>query len=165
MRTSARFALPACVAFLSILLPAWPAAQGLPTGAAEDAGLSSERLQRIKIAMQRYIDRGEVPGVVTLVARRGRVVHFEALGYRDVEAKAPMTKDTIFRIASMTKPITSVAVMMLFEEGHFLLSDPIAKFLPEFASPRVAVPAPAGSASRRRTSWSPQRARSRYDTC
>ncbi len=144
MRTSARFALPACVAFLSILLPAWPAAQGLPTGAAEDSGLSSERLQRIKIAMQRYIDRGEVPGVVTLVARHGRVVHFEALGYRDVEAKAPMTKDAIFRIASMTKPITSVAVMMLFEEGHFLLSDPIAKFLPEFANPRVAVPAAAG---------------------
>ena len=94
--------------------------------------------------MQRYVDRNEVSGVVTLVARQGRVVHLEAVGYRDAEAKAPMTTDTIFRIASMTKPIASVALMMLFEEGHFLLSDPISKWLPEFANMKVVQPAPPG---------------------
>lgn len=117
--------------------------RGLPTARPEEVGMSSERLGRIRTAMQRYIDRGLVPGVVTLVARRGRVVHFEAAGYRDVEAKTLMTTDTIFRIASMTKPIASVALMMLYEEGHFLLSDPIAKFLPEFSNMKVAQAAPA----------------------
>src|SRR5262245_62152737 len=92
---------------------------GLPTARPEEVGMSSERLARIHTSMQRYVDRGLVPGVVTLVARRGRVVHFEAIGYRDVAAKATMTTDTIFRIASMTKPIASVALMMLYEEGHF----------------------------------------------
>jgi len=122
---------------------------GLPTARPEDVGMSSERLARIRPAMQRYVDRGLVPGVVTLVARRGRVVHFEAIGYRDVEAKAPMTTDAIFRIASMTKPIASVALMTLYEEGHFLLNDPISKFLPEFADMKVAqaaTPAETGGA-------------------
>jgi CubicO group peptidase (beta-lactamase class C family) len=77
---------------------------------------------------------------VTLVARKGKVVHFQARGFRDVEKKAAMTTDTIFRIASMTKPITSVALMMLFEEGYFLLNDPISKWLPEYADMQVAVP-------------------------
>ena len=118
---------------------------GLPTSKPEQVGMSSERLGRIRTAMQRYVDRGLVPGVVTLIARRGRVVNFEAIGYRDVEAKAPMTTDTIFRIASMTKPIASVGLMMLYEEGHFLLSDPISKFLPEFTNMKVAQAAPAPS--------------------
>ena len=107
---------------------------GLPTAKPEEVGMSSERLARIRTAMQRYVDKGLVPGVVTMVARRGKVVHFEAIGYRDAESKAPMTTDSIFRIASMTKPIASVALMMLYEEGHFLLNDPIAKFLPEFTN-------------------------------
>lgn len=115
---------------------------GLPTARPEDVGMSSERLARIRPAMRRYVDRGLVPGVVTLVARRGRVVHFEAVGHRDVEAKAPMTTDAIFRIASMTKPIASVALMTLYEEGHFLLNDPISKFLPEFANMKVAQASP-----------------------
>lgn len=123
------------------------AARGLPAGKPEEVGMSSERLGRIRVAMQRYVDRGLVPGVVTLVARRGRLVHFEAIGYRDVEAKAPMTTDTIFRLASMTKPIASVALMMLYEEGHFLLSDPISKFLPEFTNMKVAQAAPADERS------------------
>jgi len=89
------------------------AARGLPAGKPEEVGMSSERLGRIRVAMQRYVDRGLVPGVVTLVARRGRVVHFEAIGYREVETKAPVTTDTIFRLASMTKPIASVALMLL----------------------------------------------------
>jgi CubicO group peptidase (beta-lactamase class C family) len=106
--------------------------------------MSSDRLARIGVAMQRYVDRNEVSGVVTLVARRGRVVHLEAVGYRDAESKTPMTSDTIFRIASMTKPITSVALMMLYEQGHFLLSDAISKWLPEFADVKVVQMAPAG---------------------
>src|SRR5262245_35486205 len=89
-----------------------PPPSGLPMAKAEEVGMSAERLARIRVAMQRYVDRGEVPGVVTLVARRSRVVHFDAVGYRDAESKAPMTTDSIFRIASMTKPITSVALMM-----------------------------------------------------
>ncbi|MFN0119720.1 MAG: serine hydrolase domain-containing protein [Blastocatellia bacterium] len=113
-------------------------AAGLPMGKPGEVGMSAERLARIRMAMQRYVDKGLVPGVVTLVARRGRVVHFDAIGYRDAENKAPMKADTIFRIASMTKPIASAALMMLFEEGHFLLHDPIAKFLPEFANMKVA---------------------------
>jgi CubicO group peptidase (beta-lactamase class C family) len=106
--------------------------------------MSSERLARVKVAMQRYVDQKLVPGVVTLIARRGRVVHFEAVGFRDPESQAPMTTDAIFRIASMTKPITSVAAMMLYEEGRFLLSDPISKWLPEFTEMKVAIPAPPG---------------------
>ena len=118
-------------------------ASGLPLGKPEDVGMSSERLLRVRTAMKRYVDGGLVPGVVTLVARHGRVVHLDAIGYRDAEAKSPMTTDTIFRIASMTKPIASVALMMLYEEGYFLLSDPISKFLPEFKEMKVAQIAPA----------------------
>ncbi len=114
---------------------------GLPTAKPEEVGMSSERLARIHTGMQRYVDKGLVPGVVTMVARRGKVVYLDSVGYRDAESKAPMTTDTIFRIASMTKPIASVALMMLYEEGHFLLNDPIAKFLPEFKDMKVAVPA------------------------
>ena len=119
-----------------------PRMDGVPTAAPEAVGMSAERLERLDRVMQGYIDRREVAGVVTLVARRGKVVHFSALGQRDVEAGAPMTHDTIFRIASMTKPIASVALMMLYEEGRFQLRDPIARWLPEFADMEVAVPAP-----------------------
>jgi CubicO group peptidase (beta-lactamase class C family) len=109
----------------------------LPMGRAEDVGMSTERLGRMKVAMQGYVDRGEVPGVVTLIARRGRVVHLETVGYRYVETKAGMTVDTIFRLASMTKPIVSVAAMALYEEGKFQLTDPVSKWIPEFANMRV----------------------------
>ncbi|MGI1678469.1 MAG: beta-lactamase family protein [Cellvibrionaceae bacterium] len=111
---------------------------GLKTTKAEKVGMSSERLSRIRPAMQKYIDEGLVPGTVTLVARHGKVVHFEAQGYMDAEKTKPMRKDAIFRIASMTKPITSVALMMLWEEGKFQLRDPVSKFLPEFANPVVS---------------------------
>lgn len=113
--------------------------EGLPMAKPEDVGMSSQRLERINRAMQGYVDRQEVAGVVTLVARRGKVVHFETFGHRHLEADAPMTHDTIFRIASMTKPIASVALMMLYEEGRFQLRDPISKWLPEYADMEVAV--------------------------
>ena len=139
MKSIFSFALIAALLLTSApLMPAQSQSAGLPTAKPEDVGMSSERLARIHTAMQRYVDQGLVPGVTTLVARRGRVVYQDSVGYRDVASKAPMTSDTIFRIASMTKPIASVALMMLYEEGHFLLSDPIAKFLPEFANMKVA---------------------------
>jgi len=100
---------------------------------AESVGMSTERLERIGTGMRRLIDAKKIPGTVTLVARKGRVVHFETNGLRNVEKGKEMTKDTIFRLYSQSKPITGAAVMMLFEEGHFLLEDPISKYLPEFA--------------------------------
>ena len=105
---------------------------GLPTAKAEEVGFSGERLARIGPAMQKYIDDRLIPGVVTLVARHGCVVHFESRGLRDIESKKPMTNDTIFRIMSMTKPIACVGLMMLYEEGHFLLNQPISRYLPSF---------------------------------
>ncbi len=136
------FAFTLIVAMLLVSTPNTQAQSqtvaGLPAAKPEDVGMSSERLARIHTAMQRYVDKGLVAGVTTLVARRGRVVYQDSVGFRDVENKTPMTPDTIFRIASMTKPIASVALMTLYEEGHFLLGDPIAKFLPEFANMKVA---------------------------
>ena len=114
--------------------------QGLPMADPESVGMSSERLERVGTAMQRYIDDDLVPGTVTLIARRGKIVHYEARGERWVEEGEAMEGDTIFRIASMTKPIASVALMTLFEEGHFLLTDPISKWLPEFTNMQVAIP-------------------------
>jgi len=92
--------------------------------------------------MQRYIDRQEAPSSVTLVARHGKIAHLEVQGMMDVEARVPIARDSIFRMWSMTKPITSVAVLMLYEEGHFLLDDPISKFIPAFKNPVVIVPEP-----------------------
>lgn len=116
------------------------AVNGLPIVKPETVGMSSERLQRVTKRMQEYIDKGQVAGVVTLIARRGKVVHYEAQGWRDREQKLPMQKDDICVIMSMTKPIVSTALMMLYEEGRFLLSDPIAKWLPEFEKMQVKVP-------------------------
>jgi len=104
-----------------------------PTETAEAVGMSSARLARLDDAMQVHVDRGELSGAVTLVARHGRIVHFGLVGQRDVEAGQPMTRDTIFRIYSMTKPIVSVAALILYEEGKLLLSDPVSKFIPELS--------------------------------
>jgi CubicO group peptidase (beta-lactamase class C family) len=111
----------------------------LPIATPEDIGLSSAALTRLGTVLSGEAASGRVPGAVALIARRGRVAYFESFGRRDPANGAPMTKDTIFRIYSMTKPIVSVAAMMLWEEGRFLLSDPIAKYLPELAAPKVAV--------------------------
>ena len=112
---------------------------GLPVATPESSGMSSERLDRIRPAFESYVTDGKLSGVVTVVARDGRVVHFEASGHQDVEAGEPMTEDTIFRMYSMTKPIASAALMILWEEGHFLLSTPLARILPEFADAQVYV--------------------------
>jgi len=116
------------------------AGPGLTMAKPEDVGLSSERLGRIHEAVQRHIDAKDVSGAVTLIARNGRIAHLEAHGLSDIEAKRPMPKDGIFRLASMSKPITAVAVMMLLEEGKLRLSDPVWRYIPEFKGAKVALP-------------------------
>jgi CubicO group peptidase (beta-lactamase class C family) len=111
----------------------------LPQARPETLGLSRPRLQAMSDAFRREIDKGTVPGVTVLVARRGQVGWFEALGRQSPAAPAPMAHDSIFRIFSMTKPIVSVGIMTLVEDGHVLLSDPVSKFIPEFANPQVGV--------------------------
>lgn len=106
----------------------------------EAAGFDAERLHRIENWMQSYVDRGRFPGCSVLIARGGEEVYFSAVGHRDVEAATPMTRDSIVRIYSMTKPITSVAIMMLVEQGLFHLDAPISDFLPEFAKCQALIP-------------------------
>ena len=105
----------------------------------ERVGMSAERLERVGELIQRHIDEGNISGAVTLVARNGEIAHLEAHGVMDIESNAPMQPDTIFRIASMTKPIVSTAVMMLVEEGKIRLTDPVSRFIPGFADAEVAV--------------------------
>ena len=115
------------------------AAEALPRAKPEDAGMSSERLAEIGKALNAEIARGQMPGAVVAVARKGKLVFFEAFGYRDKDAGAPMTTDAIFNIASMTKPMTSVAALQLYEQGRVLMDDPLAKYFPKFGDTRVAV--------------------------
>ncbi|MCH2374154.1 MAG: beta-lactamase family protein [Planctomycetes bacterium] len=105
----------------------------------EDAGMSSERLERLSLAFRGYVDNGQLPGNATLIARRGKIVYLKAFGWRDRESRAPLKPDAIFRIASQTKAIVSVGIMVLQEEGRLLISDPVGKYLPEFQETTVAV--------------------------
>ena len=105
----------------------------------EDVGMSAERLKRIHPMIQGHLDAKDFSGAVTLIARKGKVVHVEAHGMADVEAKKAMSTETLFRLASMTKPVTAVSILMLLEEGKLVLSDPISKFVPEYKNPKVAV--------------------------
>lgn len=114
-------------------------AQAVPSAPPEEVGLSSDRLRRIDDYVQRHLEASHFAGAVTVVARRGRVAHFKAYGWQDIETETPMAEDSIFRIYSMSKPITSIAVMMLFEEGRFLLNDPVSKFLPDFKGLEVGI--------------------------
>jgi CubicO group peptidase (beta-lactamase class C family) len=116
-----------------------PRTPPLPQAKPESLGLSSIRLQRMSDAFKRDIDKGTIPGVTMMVARRGQIGWFDALGQQNPASAAPMTHNTIFRIFSMTKPIVSIGIMMLLEEGHFLLNDPVSKYIPEFSSQKVGV--------------------------
>src|SRR5579871_1986190 len=127
LRTMAAFGLIAC---------ALPAAS-IQATKPEDVGLSQERLGRIHEALQRHIDEHDIAGAVALIARRGRIAYFAAQGVMDLDSKKPMTKDDLFWIASMSKPITGTAIMMLLEEGKVRLSDPVSKFIPEFRGMKV----------------------------
>ena len=126
-------AIATCIAFSSL-------AQGLPkANKPEDVGFSSERLKRVTDAFQSEVDKGAIPGAVVLIARNGKIAYLEAFGFQNRENKEPMKTDAIFRIASMSKPITSVAVMMLVEEGKIQLLDPVSHYLPEFKGVQVGV--------------------------
>ena len=111
--------------------------QGLPRAVPEDVGMSTSRLGRIAPVMQGWIDDGKIPCALTMIAREGRLVHFEKFGTQDVATAKPVEFDTIFRIYSMTKPITSIAVMMLYEEGHFQLGTPVSELIPAFKDMQV----------------------------
>jgi CubicO group peptidase (beta-lactamase class C family) len=124
---------------LSAVLSSQTFAASLALSKAEDAGISSERLKRIHPLIQSHIDAKDLSGAVTLVVRRGKLVHFEAQGSTDFESNRPMRTDTLFRMASMTKPITAAAVLIMMEEGKLILSDPVSKYIPEFKNPKVAV--------------------------
>jgi CubicO group peptidase (beta-lactamase class C family) len=116
-----------------------PQTPSLPQAKPEALGLSPVRLQRMSDAFKREIDKGTIPGATVMVARRGQIGWFEALGRQSPASSTPMAQNSIFRIFSMTKPIVSVGVMMLLEEGQFLLNDPVAKYIPEFADQKVGV--------------------------
>lgn len=135
---------PVSVLAGALALGAAALAQDLPSAKPESVGLSSERLGRIATTVQADIDARKISGMVTLVIRHGQVAWFEAQGSADLEAGKPLQKDSIFRICSMTKPITTTAVMMLYEEGKFLLEDPVSKYLPEFKNPKVLVKPASG---------------------
>src|SRR5712675_1790520 len=116
-----------------------PQTPSLPQAKPESIGLSTARLQKMSDAFKREVDKGTLPGATVMVARRGQIGWFDAIGRQAPDASAPMAHDTIFRIFSMTKPIVSIGIMTLIEDGHFLLSDPVAKFIPEFADQKVGV--------------------------
>lgn len=131
-------ALITLVAWVFLAAPAW--ADALPTATPEEVGLWSQKLARVTEVVKAEIAKGRYPGAVALVARRGKIAYFEAFGQRDPQAGAPMTKDAIFRLYSMTKPFASVAAMMLVEDGRILLSDPVSKHLPKLANLQVNIP-------------------------
>src|SRR5207244_4562449 len=123
---------------LLLLLPL--VAHALPTATPEEVGLSRERLARIAPALARQIEAKSFPGAVAIVARKGRIAYFEAIGQLDPKSARPMSKDAIFRLYSMTKPFTSVGLMMLVEEGRLRLTDPVGVYLPQLAKLQVAAP-------------------------
>jgi len=127
-----------CALLLTVL--SLPALTASPTAKPEEVGLSSERLARINQMIERRIAAGDLAGAVTIVARKGRVVHHSAQGMMDLDSKKPMASSSMFRIASMTKPVIGVAVMMLVEEGKLHLNDPVSRYIPQFKDMKVAMP-------------------------
>ena len=134
----------ALAAALFLLVPQALLAQGLTVAVPESVGMSSERLERLTAALEEYVDDGRLAGAVAIVARRGKIAYMEAVGYRDKESGAPLATDAIFRIASQTKALASVGVMLLQEEGRLLITDPVGKYLPEFMETTVAEPDGSG---------------------
>ena len=132
------------VRILLLLLVVPVSAEVLPRGRPEELGLSPQRLERLTETFQSYVADGKLAGSVVLVARRGKIAYFQAFGQRDREAKSPMQENAIFRIASQTKALVSVGIMILQEQGKLLISDPVGKYLPEFRKTTVAVPKDGG---------------------
>ena len=112
------------IAFLLAVLTRYSCAAESPQAKPEAVGMSAAKLDRVKTEVQKLVNDSKIAGAITIVARKGRIVHFEAYGMRDIDEKSPVTKDTIMRIYSMSKPITTVAAMILFEQGKLKLDDP-----------------------------------------
>jgi len=146
---------------LLLLLPI--VAQALPTATPEEVGLSRERLARIAPALSRQIEARSFPGAVAIVARKGRIAYFEAIGQLDPKSATPMSKDAIFRLYSMTKPFTSVAAMMLVEEGRLRLTDPVGMYLPQLGKLEVLTPSTDASGKTTYTTVAAQRPVTVYD--
>ena len=132
------FAAAALLLAASVLAPAFASEPELQHAKPADVGLDPAGLEKLNETMHGMVDGGQLAGVVTMVSRKGKVVHFDAYGKRDIENGLPVEKDTIFRIYSMTKPIIGVALMTYYDEGRFTLDDPVSKFIPEFADLKVA---------------------------
>ena len=140
MRLASRV-LAVCLSFV-VLVVASPGAENgrdLAKAPPESVGVSAERLKRLEAGLQRFVDENRLAGVTTLLARRGKIVHASAFGKKDVRKPDPVTRDSIFRIYSMTKPVTATAMMMLFEDGKWQLDDPVSRYIPEFAKLQVYV--------------------------
>ena len=131
-----RVTVSSIVTFRLVSLSANGSSQALPWAASESVGLSADRLNRVDALFESYIADGRMAGVVVAIARKGKLAHFRTLGRMDMAKDPPMREDAIFRMASMTKPITSVAVLMLYEEGHFQLEDPVSWYIPELSGMR-----------------------------
>ncbi|HZX84412.1 MAG TPA: serine hydrolase domain-containing protein [Reyranella sp.] len=136
------------IAFALLFAATFARAGDLPSAAPAEVGLSAERLNRITQMLRADAEKGTIPGAVIMVARHGKVALFEAVGVSDPGTKTPMARDTLFRIYSMTKPITTVSAMMLFEEGRLQLSDPVAKYIAPFGGVKVGVEKPAGDGAK-----------------
>ena len=146
---SIRMRIAFLVALLCLSTTAFTEAQSLPGAKPEQVGLSTDRLNKITATLRGDVEKGAIPGAILVVGRHGKVALFEAVGARDPATKAPMTKDAIFRIYSMSKPITSVAAMMLFEDGKFSLAEPASKYIPQLGGLKVGMekPDPSGGKS------------------
>ena len=137
MRTTKRMML---VTLLFILVTTIASAQSIPIATSpEEVGLSKERLQKISVWIQNDVEKKVIPGAVVMVLRKGKIAYFEAFGFQDREKNIPMARNSIFRLASMTKPFTSLATMMLAEEGKIQLPVPVSRYLPEFKDLKVGI--------------------------
>src|SRR2546422_9900368 len=147
-----------------VLLLLFPiVAQALPTATPEEVGLSRERLARIAPALSRQIEARSFPGAVAIVARKGRIAYFERIGQLDPKSAGPMSKDGVFRLYSVTKPFTSVAAMMLVEEGRLRLTDPVGMYLPQLGKLEVLTPSTDASGKTTYTTVAAQRPVTVYD--
>jgi CubicO group peptidase (beta-lactamase class C family) len=145
---SMRTALKTLILTTALMLASQAFAQGLPTAQPQTFDVSPDRLSRIRAVLQKEVDAEQMPGAVVMIARRGQLIYSEAIGFQDKAAGKPMTKDAIFRIYSMTKPLASVGAMMLVEEGKIQLNDPVSKFLPQLAKMEVLVTDKEGKTTR-----------------
>src|SRR6185436_3798245 len=157
MRHTGNFVVALALASAALLAPAYAQVKELPRAKPEAVGMSSERLARITAALSADVEAKNIPGASVLVARHGKVVQFDAVGKIDPAGGAPMTKDAIFRIYSMTKPITTLTAMMLVEEGKLMLSDPVSKYIPSFAKMQVGVEKADGAGGKPVLELSPAR--------